>query len=150
MSDSIRKRIGKPTLIAGLCGAIGLAAGFFGGHGLAQVAPPTEHKGLSVKLLGTIPPELIEKAVGLKGHHLMVRALTVAPGGQIAKHDHVGRPGLVAMTSGALVDGRESGEKTHTAAGGEAIIEDENTVHWLFNRTDEPATAILCDLRPPK
>ena len=116
--------------------------------GTAQETYPTENKGLAVNLLATISPELIERAVGLKGHHLMVRKLTVEPGGQIRKHDHVGRPGLVAMTSGELVDGRPSGEKTYGV--GSAIIEDEDTVHWLFNRTDEPATAILCDLRPPK
>lgn len=150
MTSAIRTCIGKPTVIAILCGALGLTAGFLGGQGLAKMAPPTQHKGISVKLLGTIPPDLIEKAVGLKGHHLMVRALTVEPGGQIANHDHVGRPGLVAMTGGTLVDVRDSGEKTFRAEDGKAIIEDENTVHWLYNPGDEPATAILCDLRPPK
>jgi len=148
MSDPIRNRVGKPTMIAVLCGAAGLVAGALGGHGLAQVTPPTEHKGISVDLLATISPELLERATGLKGHQLMVRALTVEAGGQIAKHDHVGRPGLVAMTSGELIDGRESGEKTYGV--GSAIVEDEDTVHWLFNRGDAPATAILCDLRPPK
>jgi quercetin dioxygenase-like cupin family protein len=149
MTKLIRKRIGKSTLTAGLFGA-GLAVGALGGHGLAQVTPPTEHKGISVELLGTISPELIERAVGLKGYLLMVRALTVEPGGQIANHDHVGRPGLVAMTNGELVDVRESGEETYNAKGGKAIIEDEDTVHWLYNPGDEPATAILCDLRPPQ
>ena len=61
----------------------------------------------------------------------------------------VGRPGLVATTSGALVDVRESGETTLKAEDGKAIIEDENTVHWLCNPGDKTATAILCDLRPP-
>ncbi len=150
MTNSFLKLIRKPTMIAIFCGVTGLVAGALGGNGLAKVIPPTKHKGISVKLLGTIPPEMIEKAVGLKGHHLMVRALTVEPGGQIANHDHVGRPGLVAMTGGALVDVRESGETTFKAEDGKAIIEDENTVHWLYNSGDKPATAILCDLRPPK
>ncbi len=54
------------------------------------------------------------------------------------------------MTGGELVEGRPSGEETFTAESGKAVIEDEDTVHWFFNRTDQPATAILCDLRPPK
>ncbi|MDH3668593.1 MAG: cupin domain-containing protein [Paracoccaceae bacterium] len=135
-------------MITVLCGGIGLTIGALGGHGLAQVAPATENKGLSVELLARITPELIQRAVGLEGRHLMVRHLTVEPGGTIRKHDHVGRPGLVAITRGELVDGRPDGEKTYGV--GTAIIEDEDTVHWLFNRTDEPAEAILCDLRPPK
>ena len=150
MTNAMWKPVGKPMMIAVLSGAVGLTSGMFVDHGVATTTPPTEHKGISAELLGTIPPELIERAVGLKGHHLMVRALTVEPGGQIANHDHVGRPGLVAMTGGELVDVRETGEKTYTAEGGEAIIEDEDTVHWLYNPGDKPATAILCDLRPPK
>lgn len=150
MAGFICRSIGKLTTIAILCGAFGLAVGFVGGNSIAKISPPTEHKGISVKLLGTIPPDMIERAVGLAGHHLMVRALTVEPGGHIANHDHVGRPGLVAMTGGELVDVRKTGEETFRAEGGKAIIEDEDTVHWLYNPGDEPATAILCDLRPPK
>lgn len=149
MKNTMPKLAGKSVTIAILCGAVGLAAGALGGHALAKMAPPTEHKGISAELLGTISPELIQRAVGLKGYQLMVRALTVEPGGQIANHDHVGRPGLVAMIGGELVDVRESGEVSYTADGGKAIIEDEDTVHWLHNPGDEPVTAILCDLRPP-
>ncbi len=148
MTSTGRKITRRPVIVAVLCGGIGMVVGALGGHSLAQVAPPTKHKGLGVNLLATISPELIERATGLKGYHLMVRSLSVMPGGQIAKHDHVGRPGLVAITSGELVDGRASGEKTYGV--GSAIVEDEDTVHWLFNRGDKAATAILCDLRPPK
>ena len=30
----------------------------------------------------------------------------------------------------------------------DAVIEDENTVHWFYNRGSEPATAIVCDIKP--
>lgn len=128
----------------------GLAIGQAGGPSLATTTPPTEHKGISVKLLGKISPDMIEKAVGLKGYQLMVRAASVAPGGHIANHDHVGRPGLVAMTGGELVDVRGDAEETFSAASEKAIVEDEDTVHWLYNPGEAPATMILCDLRPPK
>ena len=29
-----------------------------------------------------------------------------------------------------------------------AVIEDENTVHWFFNRGSEPATTLVCDIVP--
>ena len=145
-SNSTRSHI----LVALVFAGVGLASGLVGGHGLATVTPPTQHKGISVKLLGKIAPDMIEKAVGLKGYQLMVRAASVAPGGHIANHDHVGRPGLVAMTGGELVNVRNGIEEAFTADNGKAIIEDEDTVHWLYNPGDEPATMILCDLRPPK
>lgn len=150
MANAIGRSIGRPAMVVVLCGAVGLAAGFVSGNGIAKMAPPTEHKGIGVKLVGEISPKMIEKGVGLAGHHLTVRALTVEPGGHIANHDHKGRPGLVAMTGGELVDVLESGEQSYTAEGGKAIVEDEDTVHWLYNPGDVPATAILCDLRPAK
>jgi len=110
--------------------------------------PPTEHKGLEVETLGVIPPGSIETTVGLTGHRLQLRAITIMPGGQIAKHGHQKRPGLVKVVSGEWIEGRESGETAFAADSPEGIIEDEETVHWFFNRGDTPATAIVCDITP--
>lgn len=145
---SFSARLPLATLCSGV--ALGLTIGVAGGIGLAMQAPPTENIGVSLQGMAEIPAQMVERAVGLEGHHLMVRLLTVAPGGQIRKHDHIGRPGLVAMVSGELVDGREEGEIIYSAENAAAIVEDEDTVHWLFNRGNEPARAVLCDLRPPK
>jgi quercetin dioxygenase-like cupin family protein len=151
-SMTSRTSISTRLPIAALCAAtaLGLTVGVAGGIGLAMQAPPAENIGVSLRGMAEIPAPMVERAVGLEGHHLMVRMLTVEPGGRIRKHDHVGRPGLVAMVSGELVDGREGGEITYSAENGAAIAEDEDTVHWLFNRGEEPARAILCDLRAPK
>lgn len=126
----------------------GLILGVFGGHGLAEVTAPSEHKGLRVERLGIIRAESVRTTVGLKDHFLRLRAITIEPGGQIAKHDHESRPGLVKVIGGSWVEGRESGETTFHADDPTAIIEDENTVHWFFNRGSLPATAIVCDLNP--
>jgi quercetin dioxygenase-like cupin family protein len=126
----------------------GLAFGAIGGQGLAQVAPPTEHKGLNVETLGVISEESIKAQVGLEGHILLLRAITIEPGGQIAKHSHEKVPGLVKVISGEWIEGSESGEKAFDADTPMAIVEDKDTVNWFYNRGTEPATAIVCDIKP--
>jgi quercetin dioxygenase-like cupin family protein len=115
---------------------------------IAASPAPTEHKGLSVETLGVIPPSSMQAAVGLAGYKLQMRAITIAPGGHIARHSHANRPGLVKVIDGEWVEGRDSGEVVFAADKPVANIEDENTTHWFFNRGGEPATAIVCDIVP--
>ena len=80
-----------------LSAAIGIALGAVGSRSFAQMAAPTEHKGLTVETLGKISEESIKAQVGLEGHILLLRAITIEPGGQIAKHSHGTVPGLVKV-----------------------------------------------------
>ena len=80
--------------------AIGIALGAAGNQGLAQIAAPTEHKGLTVETLGLVSEESMTAQVNLNGYILRLRAITIAPGGQIAKHSHENVPGLVKVISG--------------------------------------------------
>jgi quercetin dioxygenase-like cupin family protein len=142
----IRRIASRPTLVALLCTATGLALGVIGGQVLAQVTPPTEHKGLSVETLGFVPAESMSAQVGLDGHILLLRRITINPGGQIAKHSAESTPTVVYMVSGTWTEGRASGETEHSA--GDTFIEDKDTVHWFYNRNEEPATALVCDIKP--
>ncbi len=114
----------------------------------AEAMPPAEHVGLTVETLGVVPAESMQATVGLDGHVLQLRAITIAPGGQIAAHPHTTRPGLVKVVAGEWVEGRLEGETTYTANGSDALVEDEHTTHWFFNRGDMPATALVCDIVP--
>jgi quercetin dioxygenase-like cupin family protein len=120
--------------------------------GIIQIAasamPPTEHVGLTVDMLGVVPAESMQATIGLEGHVLQLRAITIAPGGQIAAHPHTTRPGLVKVVAGEWVEGRPEGETTYDANGSEGIVEDERTTHWFFNRGTTPATALVCDIVP--
>ena len=148
MTRKFESTIRWPGTLA-VCAAIaGLALGAIGGHGLATVAPPTEHKGLSLESLGVISEQSMQATIGLEGYILQLRAITIAPGGQIAKHSHATRPGLVKVISGEWIEGRASGEEIFDAVTPRANIEDEDTVHWFFNRGSEPATALVCDIVP--
>jgi len=147
MTNLIRDAMRRPISVAAICTGIGLAFGFLGGTGLAQVAPPTEHKGITVETLGVMPAESVKATTGLDGHILLLRKITIAPGGQIAKHSHATFPGIVQMVSGEWIEGREGGERSLTADT-PALLEDENTVNWFYNRGTEPAAAIVCDIKP--
>ncbi len=122
------------------------------GWGIVKVAsaatPPQEHVGLTVETLGVVPADSMRATIGLENYVLQLRAITIAPGGQIAAHPHTNRPGLVKVIAGEWVEGRPEGETTFGANGSNALVEDEHTTHWFFNRGDVPATALVCDLVP--
>jgi len=143
---SVSRRSGTAVTLI-VTAAAGFAIGTAGGGTLAPMAPPMEHKGLTVKTLGTMPAESVKATTGLDGHILLLREITIAPGGQIAKHSHAEVPGIVKVLSGEWVEGREDGERRWTAES-PALLEDESTVNWFFNRGTEPATAIVCDIKP--
>jgi len=137
------------TELTRLAAAVALfVAGALAGTALATSEPPTEHKGLKVESLGKVAETSMRTQIGLEGHVLQLRAITIEPGGQIARHSHATRPGLVKVVSGAWVEGRPSGEAVYGADTPGGILEDAETDHWFFNRGDEPATAIVCDIVP--
>lgn len=129
--------------------ALGLSAGLVaavGGSGFAQMSGPTEHAGLTVDLLAELSGDTMEATIGLAGYSLRMRAIEIAPGGQIAEHDHADRPGIVTVIDGSWVEGQLSGERSFDAASLGTFPETEETVHWVYNRTDAPATALVCDI----
>jgi len=99
-----------------------------------------------VEELGFVPADSMAAQVGLDGHILLLRRITINPGGQIAKHSAASTPGVVYMESGTWTEGRDTGETEHSA--GDTFIEDKDTVHWFYNRGEEPATALVCDIKP--
>lgn len=133
------------AFVAGIACGAGLLA--LAGHSAIAAAPaPAEHKGLAVETLGIIDSASMKATLGLEGHKMQLRAITIEPGGQIAKHSHEMRPGLVKVIDGEWIEGRSSGEIGFKATENNAILEDEETTHWFFNRGDKPATALVCDI----
>ena len=129
-----------------LSAAIGVVLGAAASRSLAEMAAPSEHKGLTVEALGVIPEDSMQKQIGLSGYKLQLREITIDPGGQIAKHSHETRPGLVKVIGGTWTEGRPGGEVDYAASQPAGILEDSETVHWFWNRGSEPAAAIVCDI----
>lgn len=127
---------------------VGMAGGLLINPGQAAMDPPTEHKGLDVSLSGVVTEESMTQQIGLTGYKLQLRVIGIMPGGQIAKHSHETRPGLVKVISGTWTEGRPGNEANFNEADPKAVIEDKETVHWFYNRGDKLATALVCDIVP--
>jgi len=117
-------------------------------EGWAQRAPPAKHKGVAVKSLGVVSEKSLSRQLGLTGYILQLREITLEPGGEIAKHSHAERPGFAYTASGSWVEGRANGEIEYPAGEdkGSTIIEDADTVHWIFNDGSAPAKVLVCDI----
>ena len=150
MNPSKRRNIGVATILVSL---LSFGAGAFIGSQdskvYAAMEPPTEHKGISVTPLGVVPESSLAATIGLNGYIMQLRVITLEPGGQIARHSHATRPGLVYTLSGSWTEGRPSGERDYPAGEDIAIVEDEATEHWFWNRGSEPVKVAVCDLVPP-
>lgn len=114
--------------------------------GTAQEAVPTKSKGIKVAKLGIVPKASMTRQTGLEGYVLQLRLATVEPGGQIARHKHTTRPGLVYTLDGSWIEGRPGGEREYPAGENIALVEDADTEHWFFNRSQKPAKVLICDL----
>lgn len=147
MEHSQQKKSRTGLLMASLSSlAVGLVIGV---AVEAAQAPPTEHKGIGVSTLGVLPESSLQKQIGLNGYVLRMREITMEPGGQIAKHSHATKPGLVYTVDGSWIEGRPNGEKEYPATEKIAILEDAETEHWFFNRGQETARVVVCDMIPP-
>ncbi len=143
--ELIHGRVNLRTLLiyTGILSA-GLVIGFAQGQTSRQ--PPAEHEGVSVVSLGKLKESSLKIQIGLNGYEMKLREVTVAPGGAIKEHSHANRPGLVQTISGSWTEVRSGKETDFPASKKVALIEDENTVHWLYNDGDVPAVAVVCGL----
>ena len=57
---------------------------------------------------------------------------------------HVASGDTVGLTSWAA-EGRSEGEREYPAGEGIALVEDADTDHWFYNRSDEPVKVLICD-----
>ena len=134
----------KPLLIYTGILSTGLAVGF--AHGQSSRQPPAAHEGVSVVSLGQLKESSLKLQIGLQGYEMKLREVTVAPGGAIKEHSHATRPGLVQTISGSWTEVKNGKEVDFPATRKVALVEDENTVHWLYNDGKVPAVALVCGL----
>ncbi len=100
--------------------------------------------------LGVLSEASLKTQIGLSGYEMKLREITVEPGGAIKEHSHATRPGLVQTISGSWIEVRNGMETEYPVTQKMALVEDENTVHWLYNNGNEPAVAIVCGLAQVK
>jgi quercetin dioxygenase-like cupin family protein len=113
----------------------------------AQMTPPTENKGVTIKPVAAIP--LAAEITEIGGRQLRLRYITLAPGGVFAEHNHKDRPTVEYVLKGKVVEYRGSVGKPYQD--GDAVLSDKDTTHWWRNEGTEEAIFITADVfNPPK
>ena len=135
------------VLCAGLFAVAGMIATPLIPAVIAQIAPPTESKGVAAKLIGAVP--LAPEISGIENRQLRMRVVTLAPGGVFAVHSHADRPSVEYVLKGQATE--YIGERSRAYAEGDSVLADKNTVHWWRNDGTEPAIFVAVDVfNPPK
>lgn len=136
--------IAKPLLGAALAVLLSAPA-------LAQDTPPEKASGLTgtgdaVALVELAPHNL----VGAPGDFdLRARIVSIAPGGAINAHPHAGRPGIVRVVKGTVIEYR--GTAARTLQLGEWWTETADVTHWFRNPSStEFAELWVVDIVPKK
>jgi quercetin dioxygenase-like cupin family protein len=78
-------------------------------------------------------------------YKLRVTELTLAPGGHVGEHNHVG-PGIRQVTSGHMT--YVLPDKTVVYGPGEFFFESGDINHTVFNKTDAPMVHVLFEILP--
>lgn len=94
-----------------------------------------------------LAPHNLPGAIG--DYELRARVIGISPGGAIPNHPHAGRPGIVRVTKGTVIEYR--GETKRTLEIGDTWYENADTVHWFQNpHSSEAAEIWVVDLVPKK
>ncbi len=132
---------------AGLLAVAGALATPFVPEVIAQIAPPTESKGVAARLIGTMP--LAPEISGIDKRQLRMRVVTLAPGGVFAVHSHADRPSVEYVLKGQATE--YVGDTSRSYAEGDSVLAGKNTVHWWRNDGTEPAIFVAVDVfNPPQ
>ena len=106
---------------------------------------PRETRGVeSAVEIGSLP--LDGEIPGAEGKVLRARHFVLAPGAQIAVHEHLQRPGLAYVLEGELTEYRNDASGPIRRGVGAAAFEGTGVVHWWKNETDAPARALVVDI----
>ena len=114
------------------------------------VTPRTQAAGMS----GDVAVGLVDLAAhkmpgNTADYDLRARAITLAPDGGAPAHPHAGRPGIVRVIKGTVVEGRGTAQRTLKA--GDFWLENHDTTHWFRNPSKTQAAELwIVDIVPKK
>jgi quercetin dioxygenase-like cupin family protein len=135
--DFLRALAGLPLMI--------LAAGPDKARAQVGVSPiKVDTKGLVAKIKFEAPLEGFLKEINGK-YKLRVTELTLAPGGHVGEHNHLG-PGIRQVTSGYMT--YVLPKETIVYGPGDFFFESGDINHTVFNKTSEPMVHVLFEILP--
>jgi len=116
------------------------------GEALAQAASPVKvnTQGLVAKIKFEAPLGGFLTEINGK-YKLRITELTLAPGGHVGEHNHVG-PGIRQVTSGYMT--YVLPKETIVYGPGDFFFETGDINHTVYNKTDAPMVHILFEILP--
>jgi quercetin dioxygenase-like cupin family protein len=117
------------------------------GTASAQMAKPTENKGMSADNLASF--DLGKQGLDdYKSRQFRARKITLAPGGVAAYHSHADRPSVAYLLRGRVTEHRD-GAPDRLLKAGDVITETTDVKHWVENKGKTAAVIIGVDLFKP-
>ncbi|MBK8336289.1 MAG: cupin domain-containing protein [Sterolibacteriaceae bacterium] len=110
----------------------------------AQQAGQPATRGVTGKPLTTL--EFADDLPNLAGQAMRMRRVEIAPGGGVDTHSHRGRPAVLYIVTGSIVERRGGAQRTYSAGDSYAIGGD--TTHAIDNPGAAPAIYIEVDIVP--
>jgi quercetin dioxygenase-like cupin family protein len=104
----------------------------------------TAHKDVNEQLLGEI--DLSKEKIAVPNHHLRMRRLDIAPGGEVAWHSHSERPALIYVVSGSITEYSSHCQVPIEHKTGELSVEKGGLSHWWKNTSNQPVVLISADI----
>src|SRR5690349_16686025 len=141
-NDHVRRDVLQAIAILPLIGLIARA-----GDAAAQTAGSpvkVDTSGLVAKIKFEAPLAGFLSEINGK-YKLRVTELTLAPGGHVGEHNHVG-PGIRQVTSGYMT--YVLPDKTVVYSPGDFFFESGDINHMVFNKTNEPMVHVLFEILP--
>ena len=132
----MRLLLARPCLI--VAAAILIVAPYSSG----QVTAPTETTKTVSKDLGAI--DLAAEIDTVAGRKLRARLVTIDPGGNLAVHNHAGRPTLEYVVQGEVMEIRNGVAIPHKE--GDVVVATHDVTHAWENRGSVPAVLLPVDV----
>ena len=112
----------------------------------AQQAGVPATRGVTAKPLTAL--EFAGDMPNLAGLAMRMRQVAIAPGGSIDTHSHRGRPAVLYIVEGSIVERRGDAVREYRA--GESYAIGGDTAHAIDNPSPVPATYIEVDIVPAR
>ena len=112
----------------------------------AQAGGTPPLKGVSASPLTAF--EFERDTPGFVGQALRMRRIEIEPGGSIGEHSHRGRPAVLYVIQGEIVERRGEAQRTYAAGGSYAIGGD--AAHAIENAGSTPAVYIEVAIVPAR
>ena len=89
----------------------------------------------------------LAKEIDVANRDLRMRRLVVQPGGIVPLHSHVGRPALIIVVTGTVVEHRSTCSVGIVHRAGEIASESDGISHWWKNIGKTPAVLLSADVK---